>query len=471
MDIAQPILPAFVAIREAGGRAFFVGGCVRDTFIGRPSKDIDIEVYGLTEEKLTAILSSFGKVDKVGVSFGVLKVASQGEVYDFALARRENKTGVGHKAFEVQLLEGVDNDTFKLGASRRDFTVNALMYDPLTTEVFDFFGGMDHLLRSRALVHVGDAFVEDPLRVLRGMQFAGRFQLTATPETVTLCNTLKSEYSTLAKERLWEEWFKWATKSIKPSLGLQFLVDTGWVDFYPSIKNLIGIPQDAEWHPEGDVFVHTCHVVDYASALAETQGLESWDKAVLVFAALCHDFGKFGTTILREVKGKDRWTAYGHEPASGPLAIQFLQSINAPKDLIDSVIPLVVNHMATSIYKPGGGGSNSSARKLASRLAPSNIYMLTLLCESDVSGRPPLPTGPTPNLIRLLEIAQAESIREKPQKRLVEGRHLIAAGITPGPLVGQLVKEAYQAQEDAVFSDEQGAAEWVTSRVSSLMKG
>src|SRR5436190_5217880 len=191
-------------------RAYLVGGCVRDWLLQVPTKDYDIEVFGLGYQDLAQALEQWGKVDFVGRSFGVVKLTLPSRrVYDFSIPRRDSKTAPGHKGFEVRFDPAL---TPAEAAARRDYTINSLMFDPRSNQLLDFFGGRNDL-ETRILRHTSAAFPEDPLRVLRGMQFAARFELTAAEETTTLARSIKSTYRELAKERVRDEWFKWAQKS------------------------------------------------------------------------------------------------------------------------------------------------------------------------------------------------------------------------------------------------------------------
>ena len=240
----QPILSA---IESAGGLPLIVGGAVRDQLLGYALKDIDIEVYRLSIEQLAEVLTPFGRLDAVGRSFGILKLRlPSGRDFDFALPRRESKIGAGHRGF---LAAPDPTMTPREAAARRDFTINAMALTP-AGEILDFFGGQADL-HARILRHTTAAFAEDPLRVLRGMQFAARFDMRLAPETAALCRALLAEAPTLAIERIWGEWWKWAVKSVRPSAGLQVLAETGWIDLYPELLALIGCPQDPLWHPEG----------------------------------------------------------------------------------------------------------------------------------------------------------------------------------------------------------------------------
>ena len=232
------------------GRAFLAGGCVRDWLLDCPPKDFDVEVYGLSYEALVAALGRWGRTDLVGRSFGVVKLSlKDGAEYDFTLARRDSKTGAGHRGFAIEFDAEL---TVEEATARRDFTINSILFDPREERIIDLHRG-EADLRAGILRHTGAAFVEDPLRVLRGFQFAGRFELRAAPETIELCRSIAGTIHELPKDRIWHEWKKWATKSVRPALGLAFLRETGWLQHYPEIAALKGTPRDSRWHPEGDV--------------------------------------------------------------------------------------------------------------------------------------------------------------------------------------------------------------------------
>lgn len=231
-----PVVKEIVkAIAKAGGKSFAVGGTVRDTLFNQThqmnldSKDIDVEVFGLPTDKLVAILRRFGKVDEVGDNFAVIKVTIGDLDLDFSLPRTEVKNGTGHKGFDV-----VPDHTMTVEQAvlRRDFTVNALMVNLMTNELIDFVGGLDDI-KNRLLRHVSDAFKEDPLRVLRAMQFAARFKLDMVEETFVMCCELKSEFPTITKERLWIEWEKFLGKGLDIGKGIDVLFLTKWFELFP----------------------------------------------------------------------------------------------------------------------------------------------------------------------------------------------------------------------------------------------
>ncbi|MDX1950956.1 MAG: polynucleotide adenylyltransferase [Verrucomicrobiota bacterium] len=439
--------------------AFLVGGCVRDALLSLPVKDIDIEVYGINYEKLVAALSRSGKTDLVGKSFGVVKLKTpSGRVYDFSIPRRDSKVAPGHKGFQIEFDPAI---TTSEAAARRDFTINSILYDPRKNLLIDHFGGADDL-KNGILRHTSNAFAEDPLRVLRGMQLAARFNLTAAPETLRLCRTIVESYPQLALERVWEEWAKWAAKSRFPSRGLQFLLASGWITHYPELQALIGTPQDPEWHPEGDVFIHTCHCCDAMAALPEWQALEEHSRIYYMFATLCHDLGKPRTTFVAEKGGHDRIISPGHEKAGGPIAESFLSRINAPRELVEHVLPLVLNHMA-HFQDP----SDRAIRRLSKRLAPENIEGLTLLMTADSFGRPPLPPLLPSSIVKLKEKARELNVSTAAPAPLLLGRHLIERGIPPGPRIGQILDAAYEEQLEGQIASLEQALAWLDKKLKN----
>ena len=450
----------------AGYRAVVAGGSVRDALLGLKPKDFDIEVYGISYDSLAQFLEIRGRVDIVGKAFGVVKFTASGEdTWDFSIPRRDSKTGRGHRDFLATFDPAI---TPLEAASRRDFTINAMAYDPLTGELLDFFGGQADLER-RILRATSDAFAEDPLRVLRGMQFACRFDLTVDPETASLSRTIASEYATLARERVAEEFMKWAVKGSHPGRIGEYLSATGWIVHFPEIGQLFGVPQDPEWHPEGDVGIHTMHVLNQAARIAGRDRLPDDDRAVLLFATLAHDFAKPATTELRDREGRPRWTSWGHEPAGGPMARAFLERIGIKSVLIDQVVPLVENHLTH--HSIGRDVTPRAVRRLAMRLAPASIAQLVRVIEADASGRPPLAPGIPPAAARILAVAEAEAVQSRPQTALILGRHVLPYfDDRPGVHIGEVTHAAYEAQADGAFSTPEQAARWLEEYMSRRAK-
>ena len=456
-------LPDLVAeiVRElhsAGHRAVVVGGAVRDALLGLQPKDFDVEVHGIAYDRLAGLVAQHGRADLVGKSFGVVKLHRDGHQYDFAVPRRDSKFGIHHRDFHAEFDESID---LREAASRRDFTINAMGWDPISGELLDFFNGATDL-SNQVLRATSAAFAEDPLRVLRGMQFACRFDLELDEETAALCRSIADQYDTIAAERVGEEFMKWAVKSSRPGRIGGYLKASGWDMHFPEIAALAGTPQDPYWHPEGDVGTHTMLVVDAAARIAERESVEGDERAVLLFSALAHDFAKPATTMLRERGGQMRWTSWGHEPDGGPIARTFLNRIHIKAAITDQVIPLVENHLAHSSV--GRNITPRAVRRLAMRLAPASIEQLVRLIEADHSGRPPLPAGMPEGARLIRDMARQQSVEQGPQAPLILGRHVLPYfNEEPGKHIGEVTHAAYEAQADGEFSDEAGALLWLKS--------
>lgn len=456
-----PLLDQIVReLHAVGYRAMVVGGAVRDAVLGGEPKDFDIEVYGMAYDQLAGILARHGRIDLVGKSFGVVKLVTRenqdGHDYDFSVPRRDSKLGLKHRDFETTFDPAI---TPREAASRRDFTINAMAYDPVADELLDFFGGAADL-KNRVLRATSEAFAEDPLRVLRGMQFACRFDLTLDTQTAAMCRTIVDHYATIARERVADEFMKWAVKSSHPGRIAEYLAASGWEVHFPEIQRLTGVPQDPGWHPEGDVGTHTMFVVDAAARIAAREELEPDDRAVLLFAALSHDFAKATTTMLREREGKMRWTSWGHEADGGPMAKAFLARIGIKTAITDRVIPMVENHLASSSI--GRDVTPRAVRRLAMRLAPATITDLLRLIEADHSGRPPLPAGLPEGALRIREMAGLQAVDHGPQAPLILGRHVMPYfDDQPGKHIGEVTAAAYEAQADGAFSSLEEALQWL----------
>jgi tRNA nucleotidyltransferase (CCA-adding enzyme) len=452
MKLPESLTHLLDACRRAGGRPVLVGGCVRDWRLGLEPKDFDVEVFGLGYEDLARALSPVGRVDLVGRAFAVLKIRGDGWEYDFSLPRRDSKAGIGHRDFAVAADPGLTEEE---AAARRDFTINALAWDPFSDRIIDPLGG-ERDLRQRVLRHTGPHFREDPLRVLRGFQFAARFNLIPAPETIAECRAISGEFTTLPAERVWMEWRKWAEQSSTPSLGLRFLHDTGWLAHFPQLQALVGCPQDPEWHPEGDVWVHSCHCCDAMASLPEWIASPPERRAMLLLAILCHDLGKPACTHREERNGVLRWISPGHEPAGGPPTEAFLSAMRVSIGMIQKVCSLVVNHLWHN--STGERPSDNAVRRLARRLHPATIEDLCLVLMSDHLGRPPLvKPGTAERIAELAGRAREMSLADCAPKPILMGRHLLAAGLKPDPRFKRILDRAFDLQIDGAFQDEAGA--------------
>ena len=457
-------------VKRAGGRALLVGGCVRDELLGLEPKDFDIECFGISGQDLQRALEAEFELDLVGISFGVIKLKHL-EI-DVAMPRRETKLGLGHRAF------GMEYDptlTIEEASARRDFTVNAIYRDPLTDEILDPWNGRADL-GNRILRHVSPHFVEDPLRVLRGMQFVARFNLAPAPETIEVCRGMTPEG--LAPERLFGEWEKLLVQGVKISKGLNFLRDVGWVKYYPELEKLIGCKQDPEWHPEGDVWNHTCCCLDaFASSRqrqclssevfeslslgksdhSKTQKLNNSNNEDLIvgLAVLCHDFGKPACTSYDPVKKRIR--SLGHDEEGVEPTLSFLRRLTNEERLLKEVPPLVRLHMRPfAMWRDKS--SDGAIRRLAAKVV--RIDRLIRVAAADDAGRPPFPSEPEP-LRWLAEQAERLRVADSVPKPIVQGRDLIALGMKPGVEFGRILKAAYEAQLDGKFTDLEGGLAYV----------
>jgi len=444
--LPDALLSVCKELAGAGGRAWLVGGCVRDMLSGIAPKDFDLEVYGLPADRLAGVLTPFGRTEHFGKSFGIIKLWSNGLKIDIALPRLERKTTSGHCGFSIETSPDLAPEKATL---RRDFTINAMMLDPLTNELIDLHGGKNDLA-GKLLRHVSSAFSEDPLRPLRAMQFAARFQLSLAGDTATLCQTMLAEAKTLPASRIWGEWQKWGHAPY-PSFGLRALRESGWLSLYPELDALIDCPQDRRWHPEGDVWTHTLHACDQAAAIAGRNQLDKNRREQLLFATLCHDLGKPERTSVDSDKSV---RSPGHSETGIEHARQLLRRISAPEQLTEHVAPLVREHMTHMHGEP----TKRAIRRLAHRLEPVNIELWEMLVEADASGRPPAPASRPAK--RWLDMAQNLAHHRNEPKAIIGGKMLLGLGLKPGPAMGKIIKDAYEAQLDGLFNDESSAIIW-----------
>ena len=435
-------------VKKAKGRILIVGGSVRDGLLGICPKDIDIEVYGVSVKDLKEILLGKFRIDVVGQSFGVFILKDL--QIDISIPRRESKIGPKHTDFKV---EGDPSMSPLHATARRDFTINSISLDPLNGEIIDPYNGRSDL-SNKLLRHVSTAFTDDSLRVLRGMQLIARFGLSVEPSTLKLCRTLVP--SDLPKERLWEEWKKLILLGNDISLGLKFIHDCGWLQYFPELEAIVGCEQDPEWHPEGDVWIHTGHCMD---EFAKQRIEDPWEDLIVGLAVLCHDLGKPKTTYMDK---NQRIRSPRHEIEGVPIARNFLNRLTNQKAVASEVLPLVELHMRPlALYK--GNAGDAAIRRLAASV--QRVDRLVRVSYADQLGRPPLKIKQFPEGEWLLKKAEALHIQSNAPKPLLMGRHLISLGMKPGASFNKYLKLAYQAQLDGTFNNTTEAIEFIKSKL------
>ena len=426
-------------VRRAGGRALLVGGYVRDRLLGLDPKDLDVEVFGLDLDALRSLLGRFGRVLAVGGSFGVLRLAHLDA--DFSLPRRDSKVAPGHRGFTVASDPHLD---FESAARRRDLTINAISLDPLNGELIDPFGGRRDLERGLLRATDARAFPEDPLRALRVAQFIARFEMSADPALIELCR--QAPLDEVSGERIFEEFRKLLLRGRRPAAGLRFLETSALLRFFPELGALVGVPQDPEWHPEGDVWVHTLMVVDEAARLRDGGG----DDLALMLGALCHDLGKPLTTFT-DALGRIRSPEHSERGVAPTRA--FLARLRAPKGLLRQVCALVEHHLAPALFVRNGAAAKGY-RRLARRLDASGVSLALLVrvAQADHLGRigevRKRPPGET-----FLARARTFLVAEGAPRDVVMGRHLVARGLEPGPAFSSLLRRCREIQDEEGWQD------------------
>lgn len=409
---------------QAGGRAYYVGGFVRDALLNIHNKDIDIEVHGVSHETLSETLDSLGERIAIGESFGVFNL--KGYSLDIAMPRKEEARGQGHRDFAIFVDPHIGTEA---AARRRDFTVNSLMQDVLTGEIIDHFGGLEDLNKG-ILCHVNDAsFPEDPLRVLRGAQFAARFRLKVAEETLQLCRSM--DLTHLPGERIEGELKKALLKAERPSLFFEILRHMDQLDvWFPELKALIGVGQHAVYHAEGDVWNHTMMVLDEAAKLRHRADNPYW----FMLSALVHDFGKAVATAEKD----GILHAYSHETEGLPLVEAFLRRITTESKLIRYVKNMTLLHM-----KPNTIAHASSAPKVTTKLFDQSVDPEGLICLALADDRGRISTRPTESTEDFL-YERLAMFRELMARPYVMGRDLIEAGLKPGAEFTQILEYAHK---------------------------
>ena len=443
LDTYSPILSIVQKIDKEGGKTLLVGGAVRDLLLGREVKDLDLEIHGLRLEKLQKILQQFGTVSIVGKSFGVLRL--HGLDVDFSLPRKDS---VGRKpTVEVDPFM-----SFKDAFSRRDLTINAMGIDLVTHDLIDPFDGRKDLEEKILRAPDKNKFIEDPLRFYRVMQFISRFEMEPDAELNDICK--KMDISEISMERIETELNKLMLKSKKPSLGIRWLKDLSRLrDVLPEVADVVGIPQESDWHPEGDVFEHIMQGIDAAAAMEYENDT---DKLKVMYAVLCHDLGKAVTT--ENIGGK--WKSLGHAKKGVKITKNLLSRFTKNKDLTESVENMVRHHM-TPIQFVAAKAKPAAYKRLARKLAPcATLELLAKVALADRRGRNPIKGAPLAKnfsvmaIEKFLKKAREAKVEKIPEPPILLGRDVMGI-IEPGPRMGEILKKAYEIQIERGLQDKQ----------------
>lgn len=399
-------------VEAQGGRAYFVGGCVRDKLLGCPCKDIDIEIHGIPGEKLRELLGEVGTVLEHGRSFGVYGLAGRG--LDISLPRDDN----GCEAPNIGTFEA---------ARRRDLTLNSIMENVLTGQLTDHFGGREDIERKLLRRVDDDTFASDPLRVFRTAQLAARYGFSVEEETLDLCR--KTDVSQLAGERVMGEISKALLRSERPSVFFEELRKMEQLSCWmPELEALIGVPQNRYYHQEGDVWVHTMMVVDEAAKRRDTAHF----PLGIMMSALCHDFGKAVATT--EENGVVH--SYGHETEGLPLVRSFLARLTSDKRLKRYVLNMTQLHM-----DPNKLARSRSKLKRTNRMFDLSVEPFDLIQLSICDGLGKLPQNDSSEQFLMERYEKFCRIMERP---FVSGKDLIEAGISPGEEMAQILEYAHK---------------------------
>jgi tRNA nucleotidyltransferase (CCA-adding enzyme) len=463
VSMHREVLRVCEAVREAGGRAMLVGGWVRDRLLGRESKDYDLEVYSVEPEALRALLKKFGRVNTVGEHFAVYKLACYAPAadatpanaerleIDVSIPRRESKSGRGHRGF---IIEGDPQMSVEEAARRRDFTINAILYDPLTDQFIDPYGGIRDLEQKRLRAVAAETFVEDSLRVLRAVQFAARFEMSVDGETAALCRTI--DLADLPHERIWGEVEKLLLMAARPGLGLDVALELGVLDqLFPELRALVGHCLDEGGEPLEDAFAHTRRALDAAARLACE--LDRPRHVTVMLATLCHALGEPPAT---GDEGKVIQATNTRVPTLAVIKRLGLHTLMA-YDVRAQTLALVGEQARPrEFYFRREQTTDGDFRRLARRVEIDLLYRLARACA--------LASHPLSSLDALaikaadwfIERARRLGVEHGPPAPLLLGRHLLDLGVAPGPQMGQLLRQVYELQLDGFVAtlDEARAA-------------
>lgn len=454
-------------------RALIVGGFVRDSVLGLHPKDLDLEVYGIEPETLLVLLEYiFGiKINTVGEAFGVLKVPlGEGRELDVSIPRQESKKKDVNDDF---LIQSDPQMSIVEAARRRDFTMNTISADPLTGEIYDPFEGIEDLRQGILRVTDPIRFQDDPLRVYRATQFAARMNLQVDPESFSLMQVMvdRGQLKQLSVERITEEWKKLLLKSPRPSVGIELMRDLGIIERdYPELHALINVPQEPEWHPEGDVWIHTMMVVDEAAKIVRRLGntITVSEKLAILVGAIAHDFGKPATTQIQDGRVRSR----GHEEAGVEPTKTFLKRLPFSNEIEQAAIVIASQHLKPDVFyrelqsgKINAVQYNNIIRRLIKNIHPVSWRVLLAASEADSRGRdlPGVQTNPYLSGEYFKVMVAQHKLDTLGKSPLLQGRDLISLGIRPGKQMGEVIRKIEALRDEGIIQTKEEAIDLIKS--------
>lgn len=422
-------------LQKNGHEAVFAGGCVRDMLSGHTPHDFDIA----TSAHPDVVQSLFKNTNAVGKAFGVILVKEKGETFEVATFRNDGTYSDGRRPDSVVF------STMEEDAARRDFTINAMFFDPIKRKVFDFENGQMDLDHGE-IKFVGNAderIKEDNLRLLRAIRFALRFDFGLTFRTENAIFNNAHLVKNVAPERVREEFVKMVMAG-KPRRMINLLFKTGLLEhILPEMVELIGSPQNPKFHPEGEVMEHTILVMEKLVG----KGLE------VQLAGMFHDIGKPVTMEL--VNGQP--TNKGHDKVGAEMVEQIMMRLKFSNDETALVKDLVADHMRHHVAK------QFKKSTLKRYLALPHIEELMLLNEADVMSA----SKNREDLDFLIEKRNEWEPEVIKPKAFVTGRDLIELGLTPGPIFGSILREVEDLQLEGEVTSRKEALRFVEEKIQS----
>ncbi len=423
----QPLLELLIG---KGLAPVIVGGYLRDTILNIPSKDIDIEVYGIQNiDLLTSYLAIFGNVYEVGSSFGVLKIKIDDFHIDVSLPRTESKIERGHKGFEVNTSQPL---TFKEAALRRDFTINAMGYDIKSQTLLDPYNGLDDLHNSTLREVNATTFVEDPLRVYRAVQFAARFELQCSDSLLSLCKNMveENQLRELPKERIFEEFKKLLLKAEKPSIGMRLMEQIGIFKHFSELEGMSAM----KCHSQNDIFKHTILTLDMMASMCSS---DAKHNLLMMLTILCHKMPNGGSSFLFKLTDETK--------------------------LINDVATLVkYNRLPQKMYD--AHADDSEILHLAAKVKLSDLIHVAKAI--DLKCHLSAPEHTFKAGAWLTQRAKNLHVFLAPLSPLLQGRDLIALGLKPSTNFKIILDAAYEAQLNQEFTCKNEAHVWLKSYIS-----